>query len=130
MIEYTLEYIMKFHREKKFIADEVPTIFDGAIKRWRYSVPLDEGEQWYLQVYFKDNGVWVKDTGEFDYYTLSHESADSHYYFKLSKEEAEKLFGDKNAYLDGLMKDYLKNHTGDELIELLRPYIYNSISFY
>ena len=123
MIEYTLDYIFKFRREKKYLADEVPTVFDGAIKRWRYSVCLEEEEAWYLRVYFKDNGVWVKDTGELDYYYLDHEKYDSHYKFKITKEEAEKLFGDRNTYLDKLMKDYLKDHTGEELRHLLEPYI-------
>ena len=40
MIEYTLEYIKQFEREKKFLADEVPTWYDWAIERWRYRVPI------------------------------------------------------------------------------------------
>ena len=117
MIEYTLEYIKQFEREKKFLADEVPTWYDWAIERWRYRVPIDSNESWYMQVFFKVDGV-------LDYYSLDEEVAyDSHYSFRISKDDAEKLFGNKETYLHNLMKDFLKSNTGENLKELLEPYI-------
>ena len=124
MIEYTLEYIKQFEREKKFLADEVPTWYDWAIERWRYRVPIDSNETWYMQVFFKVDGV-------LDYYSLDEEVAyDSHYSFRISKEDAERLLGNQETYLHNLMKDFLKSNTGENLKELLEPYIFERISYY
>ena len=55
---------------------------------------------------------------------------DSHYSFRISKDDAEKLFGNKETYLHNLMKDFLKSNTGENLKELLEPYIFERISYY
>ena len=126
MKEYTFEYIKKFHRPKKYLADEVPTIYDGSISRWVYKETLAEkDERWYLTVDFTDKG-------DLDYYFLDYDSAyvDAHYKFKMPKEDAEKLFGDKDVYLHVLMKEYLKEHTGDELKALIEPFILERYAYY
>lgn len=83
-------------------------------------IQLDQKREWYLKVCFNSTGLIRK-------YILDYEGNryESHYEFRDERSVREVLYqiGDEDRTLDELFIRYIKDHSGDELVEILTPYI-------
>ena len=92
---------------------------DQVLHKWRLTIPLDDQGVYFLSVF-------IEEDGNFDKYSLDCELAsDSHYEFFNEKEIRKLLYQEKDEdlYLDEIFSRYLRDHTGDKLIELIGPFI-------
>lgn len=85
---YTLEYILSCRNGNKQNEFGVYRAqHDNSLGKWRLNIPLEETGYWFLSVFLFENG-------SFDRYSLDYEAAsDSHYEFRITRQEAIALFG-------------------------------------
>ncbi|MGX8680291.1 MAG: hypothetical protein ACSW8B_02770 [bacterium] len=93
--------------------------FDRSLNKWRMRIQLDEQGIWFLSVFVKTNGIFEK-------YSLDRELAeDSHYEFFDERSIREKLYlpGDENRYFADILIRYVAKHSGEQLLNIIYPYI-------
>lgn len=119
---YTKEEIEGFPEHVKEHYEGCKTVkHDRNHKAVYVNIQLDQKREWFLRVYFDDM------SGQFKKYILDYEGMvyESHYEFK-DEESIRKLLyqaGDEEKHLDELFIRYIYNHSGNELTEIIKPYI-------
>ena len=118
--KYTIEYIM----EAKSISDngfpgDCSVKYDQFMKKWHMRIRLDSKRLWFLSVF-------IGADGSLENYSLDQESAnDSHYEFVEEQKIRDSLYvpGDENKYFHEILIRYINEHDGEELLNLIKPYI-------
>lgn len=93
--------------------------FDISLDKWRLSVQLDDKRIWFLSIF-------VKSDGSFEKYSLDKElAADSHYEFKDEMAIRKAIYKPDDFRRDFavILVDYVKTHSGDELLNMIAPFI-------
>ena len=117
---YTLEYVKNISRYvENGEAKDVSLMHDDFLNHWRITFELEPTRYWFLSVFLRDSGTIEK-------YSLDYEAAsDSHYEFKDEYSVRELLYADcdEKQYLHELFINYIKEHGGFDLLNLIRPFI-------
>ncbi len=124
---YTLDYI---RAQEDHSVERCPgacsVMQDQSMHQWRLKIQLDKERFWFLSIFVRDDGDFVK-------FSLDKESADdSHYEFRDEQKIRNKLYssGDEKKYLHEILIRYVKEHGAEALLSLIMPYVTAQFHFH
>lgn len=120
MKTYTLRYLIEHEQVKEtYLPGNCRVFHDVSIKKWRMTFQLDEKRNWFLSVFFNDDGTFSSFSLDAEY------ASDSHYEFYKEDKIRELIYqkGDEDKYFHEILIRYVKNKSGSDLLSLIDPFI-------